>query len=382
MKRNRFLLPLGAMMALLALAAVVMLARASADDMLHQAARLLADAQTGHAIVEVQVDMPDESASGIVEIWGQRDAGPEGEPAFRMEVLQASKTEAQGIVVVGDGDQVWIWNPGKNTVYVGTREELKAKMAEHKESHDRSDFDRPDYSAEEWPETPEEAVDKLLEYFTAERDGSEDVAGMAASKLRLIPIPEQIPEEMRANGGLLNIWLRASDNAPLAAEYTGGAVGYAKGTATLLELDGALPEGVFTFDIPEGAEVVNLADIEPPDSLTVEEAAAVADFSVLTPADLPAEARLEDITEVRGAIVQRYRLSDGERFTIAQGAATAADAPGENGEAVVVRGVDGLLFSDDGGQRSLLTWSEGDVTFWIGGDLTADEALAIAESLQ
>ena len=384
MKRNRYLLPLGAMMAVLALAAVVMMARASADDMLHQAASLLANAQTGHAIVEVQLDMPDESANGTVEIWGQRNAGPKGEPAFYVEVLETSKAEARGMVMVGDGDQVWIWNPNKKTVYVGTREELKAKMAEHQVSHDHSQFDRPDYNPEEWPETPEEAVDKLLEYFTAERDRGEDVAGTDVNKLRLIPIPEQVPDEMRANGGMLNIWLRASDNAPLAAEYAGGAVGYGKATATKLELDIAPPVGIFTFNIPEGAEVVNLADIEPPEpqSLTMEEATAVADFSVLTPTDLPAEARLEDITEVRGAIVQRYRLADGERFTIAQGAATAADTPGDNGEAVVVRGVDGLLFSDDDGQRSLLTWLEGDVTFWIGGDLTADEVLAIAESMR
>jgi len=109
--------------------------------------------------------------------------------------------------------------------YKKQREELKAKMAEHQESHDHSQFDRPDYNPEEWPETPEEAVDKLLEYFTAERDGGENVDGTDVNKLRLIPIPEQVPEEMRANGGLLNIWLRASDNAPLAAEYAGGAVG-------------------------------------------------------------------------------------------------------------------------------------------------------------
>ena len=143
-----------------------------------------------------------------------------------------------------------------------------------------------------------------------------------------------------------------------------------------------IPDDVFTFAIPQGAEVVNLADMEPPASLTEEEAAKVADFAVLSPTDLPAAARLEGINEVRGAIVQRYRLPDGESFTVAQGAASAADAPGDNGEAVTLRGTDGLLFSDDDGQRTLLTWSEGDVSFWVGGDLTADEALGIAESLR
>jgi len=134
--------------------------------------------------------------------------------------------------------------------------------------------------------------------------------------------------------------------------------------------------------------VVNLADMEPPASLTIEEAAQAADFAVLSPSDLPAGARLEGINEVRGAVVQRYRLPDGKRFTIAQGPASAAEAPGENGEPVTVRGVKGVIFVDDAGsgeaagQRSLLTWSEGEETVWIGGDLTKTEALAVAESLR
>ena len=381
MKRSRYLVPLGALLAVFALGAVVMMVRANADDMLHQAARLMADVQDGHAVIKMEVQMPEETSSGTVEVWGRRDAGPDGEPAFRVEVLQTSKAEAAGMVAVGDGTQVWIWNPGKNTVYVGTREEMEARKAELAEEFAQSDAERPQFDEEDMPETPEEAVDKLLAYFTAERSGSEDVAGTAANMLRLIPIPEAVPEEMRANGGLLNVWLRAADNAPLAAEYTGGAVGYAKATATLLELDQGIADELFTFEIPQGAEVVKLADLEPPD-LSPEEAAAAADFDVLQPGELPAAARLAGITEVRGAIVQRYRLPDGQDFTIAQGAAGAAEAPGENGEAVTVRGADGLLFSDDDGQRTLLTWTEGDVTFWVGGDLTADEALGIAESLQ
>jgi outer membrane lipoprotein-sorting protein len=392
MKRNRILLPLGALLAILALGAVVMMARASADDMLQQAARLLADAENGHAKVTFEVQTPEKSTSGTVEMWGKRDAGPEGEPAFRVEVLESSKAEAVGMILVGDGSQVWIYNPIKNKVYVGTRDELKAKMAEYKEdfdpdAFDHDDFDRTEFDEEDIPETPEEAVAKLLEYFTAERNGGDVLIGdngveIKVEKLRLVPIAEQMPEEFRANGGLLNLLLRSSDNALLSAEYAGGAVGYAKATATLLELDEGVDDALFTFDIPAGTEIINLADIEPPASLTEEEAAKAAGFDVLSPDYLPSAARLEGINEVRGAVVQRYRLPDGERFTIAQGPAEAADAPGEDGQAVTVRGVEGLLFSDDEGERTLLTWSEGEEKIWVGGDLPAEEALAIAESLR
>ncbi len=383
MSRSRkLMLPLGALFAAVALVAVVMLVRAGADDLLHQSARMVADATDGHAVVSFEVAAPEKSGSGTVEVWGRKDAGPEGEPAFRIEILAAGEEQAAavGSVAVSDGTQVWFWRPEKNTVYVGTIEEMKARMKEG-HSEELTGHDLPDYDEEDMPQTPEEAVDKLLEYFTAERAGTADINGMAANQLRLLPIPEQMPDELRANGGLLDLWLRVADNAPLAVEFSGAAVGSGKISASLLELNQGIDDALFTFTIPEGAEVVPLADLEPP-SMTLEEASLAADFAVLTPDDLPAAARLEGINEVRGAVVQRYRLPDGASFTIAQGSAAAARTPdGSDGEAVTVRGLDGLLYQDDDGARTLLTWSDGQVTFWIGGDLTAETAIEIANSL-
>jgi len=383
MTRNRkLLLPIGALLAVVALAAVVMMVRASADDLLHQSARLLADATNGHAVLSFEFDAPEKSGSGTVEVWGQKEAGPNGEPAFRLEILEASaeRAEAVGITAVSDGIQVWIYHPDKNTVYEGTIAELKERM---KEGHgeELTGHDLPDYNEEEMPQTPEEAVDKLLQYFTAERVGAVDINGMAANQLRLVPIPEQMPDEFRVNGGLFDIWLRVDDTAPLGVEFSGAAVGSGKIIASELELDQAFDPTLFTFTIEEGVEVVQLADLEPP-SLSLEEAAAVADFDLLTPDYLPAAARLAGINEVRGAVVQRYSLADGASFTIAQGAAGAASTPdGADGTPVTVRGLEGALYQDDDGTRTLLTWSDGLVTFWIGGDLTAETAIEIANSL-
>lgn len=385
MMRTRRIIPVGILLALVALAAVVVMVRASANDMLQQSARLLAEATDGHAVVTFEMDAPEQSGSGTVEIWGQWDAGPDGEPAFRLEVLETSLDKGAGMVAVSDGAQFWIWNPEENTVYTGTAAEMRARMAaraaEFEGDFDHSEFDPADYEDVDMPETPEEAVDRLLEHVEAERAGSEDVAGTAADKLRLIPIAEKMPDELRANGGLFNVWLRASDMAPLAFEYTGGAVGYAKVTATRLELNQGIDPAIFTFEIPEGAEVVNVADLEP-ETLSLDEAAETAEFPVLSPATLPDGARLLDVTEVRGAVVQRYAAADGGRFTVAQGPAGAAEAPTDSGVLVTVRGVDGLLYTDDDGARALLTWAEADVIFWIGGDLTPDAALALANSLQ
>jgi hypothetical protein len=240
--------------------------------------------------------------------------------------------------------------------------------------------DPADYPEIDMPQTPEEAVDRMLEYFKAERAGTENVADTAANKLRLLPIAEKMPEALRANGGLLNFWLRASDAAPLGFEYTGGAVGYAKVMATRLELNQGVDPALFTFTIPEGAEVINVAELAP-EPLALDEAEAAAAFPLLAPAALPEGARLLDVVEVRGAIVQRYAAADGGRFTIAQGPVGAADVPAEGATAVTVRGVEGLLYADETGGRVLLTWTAGDASYWIGGDLTSDAALAIAASL-
>jgi hypothetical protein len=100
----------------------------------------------------------------------------------------------------------------------------------------------------------------------------------------------------------------------------------------------------------------------------------------LTPTSQPNEATLRETTNIGGAIVERYGLPDGRSFTIAQGRTSVNLAPAEGGESVTVRGVPGMLYTEDG--RTLLNWSAGDIQYWIGGDLTGEEALAIAESLQ
>lgn len=385
MTRRKWMLPVGILSAVVLAAFAVVMVRASADDMLYNAARLMTEVKSGHAVLSFEVQSPEESGTGTVEVWGRWDSESEEPPVFRIEVIESSMEKAAGAVMVSDGTQFWMYRPDENKVLTGTAEEIKAYMAEHASAYGEGEFSHDEYdpdasAAADMPQTPEEMVDKLLEYFTAERAGSESVGAYNANKLRLVPIPEQIPEEMRANGGLLNVWLRVGDDAPLGVEYTGGAVGYAKVMATTLDLNVALDDVLFTFEIPAGAEVVNIADLEPP-TVTLEEAQATAAFDILTPDTLPVPARLVDITEVRGAVVQRYNSPDGS-FTVAQGAATAAPSAPEDAQSVTVRGVDGLLVSNEDNTRALLTWNEGDVTFWVGGDLSAENALAVAESLK
>lgn len=392
MRQRRTLLIVGILIAIASMALAAFILQPNAQDLLTNAVgamELAAEETTsGHAIVDFNVDTPEMAATGSMEVWGRLGAGPDGEPAFRAEVLSASMPEYAGMVAVSDGSQFWLWNPAENKVLTGTKEEMRdfieAQMAarEGQFGDFAGDFaDKEDFAAGEHPETPEEAVNMLLEYFTAERNGIERVGQEAAYMIRLIPIPEQMPDEVRVAGGLVQVWLRTSDNLPLGAAYTGGAFGEAQVQATTLELNVDLDETLFTFEIPDGAEIVHLADLEP-QTISPEEAAGRADFDLLEPAELPAGMTLVEVVELRGAIVQRYNQADGGSFTITQGPAGAAPFPDSEGQLVEVRGTTGTLFSDETGSRTLLTWNEEDVSTWIGGDLTAEQALALAESLE
>ncbi len=357
----------------------------TAEDLLVQALETSQTITDGHAILEVSVDMPEESMSGTAEAWGRLDVGPNGEPAFRIEVLTADEADLIGTIAVSDGTQFWVWNPTENVVLTGQFEELYARLAEEMAGQEfdhnfepNSDFDEADI-----PETPEEAVAMLLEYFTAERAGSDVVGETNVNTVRLIPNPEQMPEEVRAAGGLLNVWLRDGDSAPVGIEYVGSALGSGVARATFLEINQGIDDAVFTFTIPEGATVIDAAELEMPDKDALEEAAATEpDFELLAPTSLPDEATLRETTNIQGAIVERYGLPNGRSFTIAQGRTAVNLTPEEGGKSVTVRGVPGMLYEDAEGGRTLLNWSAGDIQYWIGGDLTGEEALAIAESLQ
>ncbi len=357
----------------------------SADEFLIRSVETLETITSGHAVLEATVDLPDQSLSSTFEIWGKLDAGPGGEPAFRMEVQEASESEMAGVIAVTDGSQFWLYSPNRETVIVGTTKELAPilaeKLAEYAGEWDRGGA----YSLENMEEhdNPADAVAKLLEYFTAERAGQETIGSNEAYRLRLVPIAEKMPDEFRAVGGFVNLWVRTQDQLPLAAEYAESAFGYARVQATSVEINTDLDDALFTFVIPEGTEVIQAGDLlREYDKIGLQ--ADPVDLEFLTPGQLPQEAVAAEPQQIAGAVVQRFNMPGDQSFVIAQGAAMPLDPPqgAAAPEDVMVRGVEGALFTNSEATRTLLAWSEGDIFFLVGGDLSPEQALAIAESLQ
>jgi hypothetical protein len=97
---------------------------------------------------------------------------------------------------------------------------------------------------------------------------------------------------------------------------------------------------------------------------------------------VPDGATLVDVLNVKGMIVQQYTLPEGGSFSIAQGQADEAKKPSMEEQAVEVRGVAGSLFASEENDKVLLSWTEGKVSFYVAGNITAEQALEIAESLK
>jgi outer membrane lipoprotein-sorting protein len=300
-----------------------------------------------------------------------------------VEVLESSDARDLGAVLVSDGETLWAYSPAENKVFVATAEEAVAMLEESEFMAAELGELTAEHRDYDYPENANEAVEKLLEYVNASVSGSEDVAGESAHLLELVPIPESMPSEFVAIGGLLNLWIGEESGLLLAAAYTGGTMGEFSITVQNYDLNTGLADEVFQFEVPTGAEVVRLEDLELK-SLTLEQAGERADFELLSPTG--SEAVLVDIIKVGAVMIQRYTLPEEGSFTIAQG--LADDLPVEfnpsSGESqpVQVRGTTGQLMESEHGDQALLTWTEGEMFVSVGGDLTAEEALLIAESLQ
>lgn len=357
----------------------------SADELLTQSVETLESVESGHAIITATAKLPNQVFNGTVEVWGKLGDVSGSYPAWRAEVLAASEEELVGVTAVTDGNEFWLYSEARNTVVVGHVEEVKTLLAEKIAEHGvlGNHVDNWNPESADIPQTPEEFVARFLEYFTAERKGQEDFVAGQAYLLRLVPIADKMPDEFRNIGGFVNLWLRTDDKLPIAGEFAESPFVYGKFEAISAEINIDIDESLFIFDIPPGTQVIEasekLAELE-----ALKQTDLPLDFEVITASWLPESAVAEEPQQVGEAFVQRYTLPDSQSFVVAQGTSVPLDAPAEatSSESVIVRGQEGTLFTNDSSTRSLLIWNDGSVWYLVGGDLSPEQALTIAESLQ
>jgi outer membrane lipoprotein-sorting protein len=326
----------------------------TAEEIVAKMREVEADIEDAHAVLEISLQGQGMDDELTIEVWEKKPN------RFRAEVLEASDSDLVGAISVTDGHQTWMYHPGQNEVLVG-----------------EVGPDEP-ASLREAIQSVEEMIQRVLDTSEVKLVGEEDVAGVATYKLEFTPKEDE--DTILPPGSKATLWVDQERWIVLQAHFIGGVAGEGRMRVRSFEFNAGLADDRFQFEIPEGAQVTNVED-KRPKPITLDEARAQADFTLLVPTYLPEGATLIDVFTVDEAFILHYDHST-TSFTVIQGWSRGMrEAPTGQKTEVTVRGQTANLITDGLG-NSFLTWMENGVTTTIAGRISQDEILEVAESLQ
>jgi len=330
----------------------------TAEEVVAKMKEVEASIEDAHGVLELSVQAQGEDEDAVVELWEKMPN------KFRAEVLEASSSELVGTISVTDGDQAWMYNPYHNEVLVGELGELEMEG---------------EIDPGQMIRMMEGMIQRVSDASEVELLGEEEIAGIATYKLEFTP-KEDAEETVLPVGSVATLWVEQERWIVLQAHFIGDMFGEGWMRVRSFEFNTGIPDQQFQFEIPEGAEVTQLEDVRPT-PVTLDEARAQADFTLLVPAYVPEDATLIDVFAVRGAFVLYYDHAE-ISFTVMQGSSPEIrEVPNGQATEVTVRGQVGTLITNDQG-NSFLTWEEEGVTITIAGRISQDQVLQVAESLQ
>jgi len=344
--------------------------------------------KAAHTVADVVLDSPERAGSFTIEGWaektGQTDAAGKPIGKLRAKVLAVSGEQEgpdlTGTEFVNDGETFWLYNPAENKVVTGTLSELK-----------NGDVGAQDPTAQMM--RMQEVLQQIIDGSNVTLESQdEQVAGRDTWKIKLTPKPETQQQLQLGSAINTNLWIDQATDLPVKALIQVADLGRVEATATKLELSDDIADDVFTFAPPAGAEVINAAELAAkarPQVTTLDDARSQLSFDVLSPASLPEGVQLDEVQvlNMRGeTLVQNF--SGTVSFSLVQG---KGDLPGSDqapfgaqAQQVTIRGQQATLITggSDAEQGTLLRWQENGVTVVVAGTLSAEQATAIAESLQ
>lgn len=328
----------------------------TAEEIVAKVSETVESTQDAHAMVRATVN-----AQGI-EMWVKAEVWEQSPDKVRAEILEAAEDRFVGTILVSDGQKAWYYEPERNRVMVGSPGEMETPLPQEMLSE------------------LQDVIQQVLEVSDVELAGQETVAGRPAYKLILTP-KEDAERQVLPGDGAATIWVDEEQWIILKATYEGGALGQGGMEVLDFELNPGLAEGFFTFQVPEGAEIVEVEKREPI-PLTLEEAKEQAGFPLLVPEYVPQGATLIEVFQADDSIILRYNHSTVVSFAIVQGTDLASPLPLGESQGLSVRGQSATAIADVAGGNTFLTWTEDGVTLTIAGHLSLEEAIQVAESLQ
>ncbi len=326
----------------------------TAEEIVARMKEVEASTEDAHGVLEIGVQSQGMDVSLVIEVWEKQPN------KVRAEVLESSEAEYVGAISVTDGDQVWMYDPGQNEVLMG--EVGLSEMGSPREMIQRM----------EW------LIQLALDTSEAEVLGEEEVAGVVTYKLGITP--KEGEEAFLPVGSEATLWVDQERWVVLQAHFSGDVFGEGQMRVSSFELNTGIADDRFQFEIPEGAQVINIEDKQPT-PVTLDEAQEQADFSLLVPTYLPEDATLINVFAMDGTFVLYYDHA-ATSFTVIQGSSPEmGELPPGQETNVTVRGQEAKLIADGLG-NSFLTWTEGEVVITVAGRISEDEIVQVAESLR
>ena len=336
----------------------------TAEEIVDKMRETLENTDDAHAIVAVDVSAQGINMSVKAEVW---EMSPN---KFRAEVLESSQPDTQGMIMVSDGQQGWFYDPAHNQVMVGDVGDLETPLPQ------------------EMLAELQDVIQQILDVTDAKLVGEETVVGREAYKLTLTP-KDGADSDIFPGGGAPTLWVDKEHWIVLKAEYVADAFGQGSVEIQSFELNLGLDSDLFTFDVPEGVDVVDAKAMEPV-PLTLDEAREQAGFQLLVPEYVPEGATLIEVFKLGDSMILRYDHALQVAFTLVEGSEISELAPFEaqaskltaKTQDVTVRGQSGTALTDEVGGNTLLYWTEDGIIFTIAGRISLDQAIEVAESLQ
>ncbi|NNJ12819.1 DUF4367 domain-containing protein [Chloroflexales bacterium ZM16-3] len=349
----------------------------TADEIVAKMEAARASTNDVHATVAINFTSPDQTGSMVIEGWMQKlpDAA-DGQPKARVraEVLEASQADLVGSLVVSDGQQFWLYNPAKNTVVVGTADEMKNQS----------------------PSTPagatqmlQDVIQKGLDAVDLEVQGEEQVAGKNTWKVKVTPKPETTANLQLA--GVVDGTMWVDEELAMPLKLSVDASDFGSGTVEVqgIEVNAGVSDDLFTYTPPADATVVQAADLiaqMAPKPATLEEARSSVSFTLREPSYLPAGLALVEVRVVgTDTVIMNYNGDSGSMSLVQSNGDVGNDREppaGSNVQQITVRGQQATLITGADGQGSLLRWDEGGIKTVIAGTISGDEAVKVAEGLK
>jgi outer membrane lipoprotein-sorting protein len=376
-----------------------------------------AQTQDLHMVVDFQADMTaaspapqsgatdsplanlPKSGKATVELWYKQPN------LMRAEIRSMDPSDYAGAFFVNDGKTLWAYDPAHKMAFKLDAAALKSAGQMVNLPTDVQDIlSDPNLAT---------VLDRVLSFTDAKVEGNEQVNGFNTYKLTLTP---------KADTGLANaalglkatMWVDQATWTVVKLDVT-TAQGNASYSAQTVDFNKGVPDSTFTFQLPAGAQGVDLTMFMPR-SVTLDQARSGATqqgFTLLTPDYLAGGATLTAVTSLpmgRGYVLTYSGAASVPNVAVYEGV-NKATLPGMgkmggmdpmeklmNGQGmdgwtvttVQVRGVEGKAFTHQADGKgttetgTFVTWQEkgSSLRIGVGGELSLAETLKIAESLK